>query len=406
MKLRMTNLNLEWEIKDESKATVISWPPQRRVLCQHTSTTLRHWRLILFTIFLALLAGSIGVVHLVDRAERTLKETEYEIELAVEADSWLRDPSGVKSHIQAIELQNNLAIVQMSVNDVISEGNPATVETTFYRQSTEGWVRIEANEAAWASYLYRETDHFLFQYHYFDHSLVATVAPAIERFHSDLVRDVGLALPPIHEKILVKIAMPAGMTRGDSSDLADYVVWNSDGIVVLSPRLLSVSVTKTDAEVLRQAIYAGVASRIIHLAVQEHQPQAVWRDVVIGLQLWAYSAHRELDVDVANEMDNRLHQQLMDAALPRLSVLSASPPMIHPEETQVTGWKQNILSKTVIDYAIATYGRGSLARLLDGIHYHDSWQRLIPEVFGVPANQFESGWQAYLAVQYDLHYPD
>jgi hypothetical protein len=122
--------------------------------------------------------------------------------------------------------------------------------------------------------------------------------------------------------------------------------------------------------------------------------------------LWAYSAHRELDAEVANEMNNRLRQQLMDAAPPRLPVLSASPPMIHPEETQVTGWKQSILSKTVIDYAITTYGRGSLARLLDGIHYHDSWQRLIPEVFGVPANQFESGWQAYLAVQYDLHYSE
>ena len=34
------------------------------------------------------------------------------------------------------------------------------------------------------------------------------------------------------------------------------------------------------------------------MAVEEYQPEAVWRPLVDGLQLWAYSAHRESDFDL------------------------------------------------------------------------------------------------------------
>jgi hypothetical protein len=126
--------------------------------------------------------------------------------------------------------------------------------------------------------------------------------------------------------------------------------------------------------------------------------------LVDGLQLWAYSAHREFDADLANHLDNLLRQQLANEAPLRLPVLSILPPPLHdPEETQVTGWQQSVVPKTVIDYVIATYGRRSLARLLDGMHQYDSWQSLIPAVFSVSMEEFESGWQAYLATQYDLH---
>jgi hypothetical protein len=55
---------------------------------------------------------------------------------------------------------------------------------------------------------------------------------------------------------------------------------------------------------------------------------------------------------------------------------------------------------TVVDYAVATYGRDHLPRLLAALGEHASWQTLIPAVFDVSAAEFEAGWQAYLADQY------
>jgi hypothetical protein len=103
-------------------------------------------------------------------------------------------------------------------------------------------------------------------------------------------------------------------------------------------------------------------------------------------------------------MNNLLRQRLANKVPLRLPVLSILPPPLHDaEETPATRWQQSVVPKTVIDYMIATYGRHSLARLLDGMHHHDSWQSLIPSVFSVSTEEFESGWQAYLAAQYDLY---
>ncbi len=403
MKLRPTTL-LVWEVKEESNDNVTIWPPQLEALERHASSTQRHWRPIIFAVTLLLLASFISGKRLMDQAEYNIAQTERAIELAIEADSLRRDPVAPKPDIQSIELQNDLAIVQMSVDDDVSrEERPAAYGTVFYRQSAKGWVRIEAKELEWGAYHNRETPHILFQYNQLDHTLVATVAPVIESFYTDLYSDLGLELPPNYEKVVIRIAIVTGTQRADPCDLVGYAAWVSDGIVVLSPSFMRVSAPSTNADTLRQTLYATLAYRLILLALQEHQPQVAWRSLVDGLKLWAYSAHCEFGADRTNDLNHRLRQRLANEMPMRLPVLSVvPPPLVDPEETQVTGWQQNVVAKTITDYMIATYGRGSLARLLDGMHQHDSWQSLIPAVFGISMEEFESGWQAYLAAQYTL----
>ena len=55
---------------------------------------------------------------------------------------------------------------------------------------------------------------------------------------------------------------------------------------------------------------------------------------------------------------------------------------------------------TVLDYIVATYGRNQLPRLVGALGEHERWETLIPAVFGVPIEEFESGWQTYLADHY------
>jgi hypothetical protein len=406
MKLHPTT-RIEWEVKDESNAIVTTLPPQHDDRRRRASkTSHKYWRLLIFAITLLLLASFIGVERLANRAERNIAQTEREIELAVEADSWLRDSASPKPHIQSIELHNDLAIVQMSEDDgVIPEAGPVVAGTAYYRYSAEGWKRIEPNDANRGLYRYKETAHLLFQYYQVDQSLVEAVVPTVETFNAALYRDIGLHLPPAHDKVTVRIAIVAATQPVAPFKLVGYVTWESNGIVVLSPRLSRVSTILASTDVLEQAVRANIAHQIVLLAVEEYQPQAVWRPLVDGLQLWANAAYREFDFNLANSpatMDNLLHGWLTNKAPLQLPVLSEAPSLLSSlEETPGTDWQQLVLSKTVIDYVIATYGRHSLARLLAGMHQYDSWQSLVPAVFHISMEEFERNWHAYLAARYD-----
>jgi hypothetical protein len=66
---------------------------------------------------------------------------------------------------------------------------------------------------------------------------------------------------------------------------------------------------------------------------------------------------------------------------------------------------QTVALATLVEYAVATYGRERLPALVAGIGQHKSWDTPLPTVFGVSAPEFETGWQAYLAAHYGYH-PD
>jgi hypothetical protein len=62
----------------------------------------------------------------------------------------------------------------------------------------------------------------------------------------------------------------------------------------------------------------------------------------------------------------------------------------------------SIAVATLIEYAVATYGRERLPALVASLSQHNNWETLIPAVYGVSAAEFEAGWQAYLATNYGL----
>lgn len=51
---------------------------------------------------------------------------------------------------------------------------------------------------------------------------------------------------------------------------------------------------------------------------------------------------------------------------------------------------------------VATYGRERLPTLVASLGHYDSWETLIPAVYGVSPAEFEAGWQAYLATHYGV----
>jgi hypothetical protein len=68
-----------------------------------------------------------------------------------------------------------------------------------------------------------------------------------------------------------------------------------------------------------------------------------------------------------------------------------------PPESQL---HQTIPLVTLLDYVVASYGRERLPALMASLHQHNTWETLVPAVFGVSAADFEVGWQAYLAAHH------
>jgi hypothetical protein len=63
---------------------------------------------------------------------------------------------------------------------------------------------------------------------------------------------------------------------------------------------------------------------------------------------------------------------------------------------------QTVALATLVEYAVATYGRERLPALVTGLGQSDSWETLLPAVYGVSAAEFEAGWLAYLKAHYGV----
>ena len=85
----------------------------------------------------------------------------------------------------------------------------------------------------------------------------------------------------------------------------------------------------------------------------------------------------------------------------RLHDIKLHTPQSSPyEEMRHAG--QTVALATLIEYAVVTYGRERLPALVAGLGQYDTWDMLLPAIYGVSRDEFEAGWQAYLAAHYGV----
>jgi hypothetical protein len=77
-------------------------------------------------------------------------------------------------------------------------------------------------------------------------------------------------------------------------------------------------------------------------------------------------------------------------AFPPSAIVTSNPP--HEGDA--------VALATLIDCAVTAYGRERLPALIAGLGQHESWDALIPAVFGISAAEFEASWQVFLATHY------
>lgn len=124
-----------------------------------------------------------------------------------------------------------------------------------------------------------------------------------------------------------------------------------------------------------------------------------WRLLLNGLDWWLLWEHSDLPSPVRYAIDRGFQGWLIANPYPELAWFSTSSAVCSSSvlrSIEATGLVDRVAAVSIVDYAMMAYGRGRLPALLDGIKRYDTWDTLIPAVYGVSAAEFEAGWRDYL----------
>lgn len=349
--------------------------------------------------------------------------------------------------IDAIELHGDRALAKVRIG--MGNSETAQRQTRFYQRSATDWVQITPDAELWGPARSLETPFFVYHFRQNDAQAVVAVLPQMDTLYRTIRRNVGLPVPSTTAKLVIEVSV--------THPLGKEALWLqvSDRFIVPSPALYLAPVELTDAELLAQSIALLLLDAVIAQASEQHTVGSTWQPMVQGIGLWQVwdlnlplavwrteivqwlyfdlptaraqkpirlpdhytelcAAHKlwlptPLEINIPllctdaelNWEDLRLSPwgwidppAHLDELVSNLSPeLIADPPAAsHPGRT--------VALATLIEYAVATYGRDRLASLVAGLGQHEDWETLIPAVYGVSASEFEAGWQAYLTTRY------
>ncbi|MBI3959862.1 MAG: hypothetical protein HY328_13710 [Chloroflexi bacterium] len=211
-----------------------------------------------------------------------------------------------------------------------------------------------------------------------------------------------------------------------------------------SPERLANSTPETQATLLRQSWAIALGEQAVLEAGAHHRLPYRWLPFLSGLRLWllwdgggpltvgkerivawlaqperkglsledvvdicrAFAFWRLSPLDYAIPVGCDQSGYFMPSPVPLPTQLSALAPIYPPKDSLDDQYTpaQTIESKAyaialalLIQYAAERYGRQTLPVLLAALQEHDGWDTLIPAVYGVSAQEFEAGWQRWLA---------
>lgn len=373
-------------------------------------------------------------------------------------DGWQRrgrSQSGLNAAIQSANptAHPNIAI---DVSQLQEDGSLARVvvtarngevtkrQTRFYRRTATSWELTTPDPEFWGPPRSLETPSFIFHFRESDAAAAIAVAPEVEALYQTMRRNFGLASTPAAPKLGIEVSVAQ----------LPWHTWPwfaaSDRIRVASPTLYPARVELSDTELLLQSLASPLLQRVLAQARQRQAIPATWQPLVSALRLWQLW---DLDLPLSvwrAEIVQWVYQELprsrsdQTVGLPaRYQELCAShlhwmrspmqiylplfcteldrmrwqhvadPPtrlaqltvplrldVAQPSDFSLSSQPgQMIALVTLIDHAVATYGRDRLPALVSSLDQYDHWETLLPAVYGVSPAEFEAGWQAHLTAQ-------
>jgi hypothetical protein len=351
--------------------------------------------------------------------------------------------------VSTVEVQGEYAVARVLLYN--EHGLPAYRQTRFYRRAPSGWGPTAPDPTLWGPERRLETPFFVYHFRQSDAQAVVAVAPQLDAMYTTIRRHLGL---PLTLGAAKKLDIEVSVTQPPGQGLP----WGSAaaGIVVPSPARYLAPVALSEADLLAQSIVLPLIEQVSAQAAKQDALVAAWQPLLSGLRLWQVwdlplplatwradvvqwlyvdvpagdrgqpfvlpdhyealcTAHKLWLVNPSslgiplfcNERDRKDPHLIWRGGWPPLArldqlVVSATQEWIRGPSLLDSEPGVPVALATLIEYAVATYGRDRLPMLVAGLGHYPSWETLIPAVYGVSSAQFEAGWQAYLATHYSV----
>ena len=224
------------------------------------------------------------------------------------------------------------------------------------------------------------TRYFRFEFYQLDSTAVTNVVATIDEHYLTLRHTLGLTEPT--DSITLEVIPPLLV---DGSQLTyDQLTRASVGI---QPALA----TSSEMSLSTQQLWELLIQTVITEARREVGVQQRWDFMLGGLRLWLQTCHEDRCHNLCPELRPPDRKPIKSVTTLYLADLLAPPfdwflPSPPPNRAQD--------AESVIAYVVDVYGRKRLPPLLRAFREHNSWDTLVPAVFGVSAPEFEQGWQA------------
>jgi hypothetical protein len=354
-------------------------------------------------------------------------------------------PALIGDKIALLAYQGDQAVARVII--YTEHGMPAYRQTRFYQYTAVGWRQSEADATLWGPERNLATPSLMYHFRQQDAATVIAVAPQVEDLYTTMRRNFGLLLTEMAGKPVINVSVMQAPGQGFNQSGA------SDSIIVPSPARYLAPAELTDAELLAQSIALPLLGHVLTEAREHYAINPAWQPMVSGLHLWQVwdldlplAAWREVvvkwlyaDLGVADVRQPSMRPDRytdlcavhklwlvaptqinipllcaeqaweyqyfsswhsLDPATHLNQIKLPTPQYDQAEERRDRG--QAMVLATLIEYAVATYGRERLPMLVAGLSQYDSWETLLPAVFGVSAAAFEAGWRTYLTDHYGV----
>lgn len=297
--------------------------------------------------------------------------------------------------ITHVETHDNLLFVEVLVTRPASDWwlvSPVR-ETRIYQKHDGAWQRTVPPVGFWGEMQSLETASLRIRYPQRNAALIAEIAPPIEESLVYLDEYLGLGLLTKDRKLTIHIAPSPQRGRFTRENRID----------VTAPLLATIPHGLSD----REYVIRFVTGQLVAIAINRK----------LDYSGTAYAYHWGMMTWAARGW---LENRLMGEASPWfaqseqifLSYTGERLPIRLNDVTRVRTqgelrsdehlYWQYVASELLLEYAVRTYGEETLKQLLKGFGQYESWNELVPELFGLPAKEFEADFNRFLVAKYQL----
>ena len=344
--------------------------------------------------------------------------------------------------VQPILFRNGVALVEM--HDRSSSG-AIYVTKRFYRETDDGWVHTTPRPTFWGPLRVRESRYFRFFFSTRDKETVDKVVATIDGMYAVMRSDLGLPEADSTDKLSVHVTVSAT----PDFDLLN-LHFDGNNLNIPSPELLSVRQDISLDKALQLGILQALSRKLYYESEKRFPIRRPWhllRQTIPDWQIsqtaiseqpsttmlrrlyndWPASGRTEHSL-LSHEVDWICH--ISSAGMPivenpllgdncggqtpsRLLAQIPTPPAnlqavdLEPSygsenEHWVQQWQRSAILTSIVSYGVEKYGRDSLPLLIEGTTTYDDWSTLIPAVYGISIEEFETGWLAHLGLSAEM----